>query len=93
MLLGAGPVEIGRSWSIWCGVVIDMRYIANDPNVDLAFHDHHEINYILTVSLVLTENVPGVVNIVGLPGEPNFNINVIFAILCIIIARRVVGRN
>ena len=93
MLLGAGPVEIGRSWSIWCGVVIDMRYIANDPIVDLAFHDHHEINYILTVSLVLTENVPGVVNIVGLPGEPNFNINVIFAILCIIIARRVVGRN
>lgn len=57
------------------------RLIGNDPNVDPAFPDHHERNYILTVAVILTESVPGIVNINGLAGGENFNANVIYAIM------------
>ncbi len=55
--------------------------IRNDPNVDPALPDHHERNCILTVALIVTENIPGVVNLNGLPGGQNFDANVILAIM------------
>ena len=55
--------------------------IGNDPNVDPALPDHHERNYILTVALIVTENIPGIVNLNGLPGGQNFDANVILAIM------------
>ncbi len=41
--------------------------------------DQREKNYILTVAVILTEDVQGIVNLTGLPG--NFQANVILAIM------------
>ena len=53
--------------------------IGNDPSVDPVLPDQREKNYILMVAVILMEDVQGIVNLTGLPG--NFQANVILAIM------------
>jgi hypothetical protein len=64
------------NWARIAGIVVEAR-----PGVDPSLPNHHERNFILTVAMILTYNVRGVVNIQGLPGAQNFNANVILAIM------------
>ena len=49
----------------------------NNPNMP----NHHERNYILTVATILAFGINGIVNITGLPGEDDFDVNVLLAIM------------
>ena len=55
--------------------------IGNNPNVDPLLPDHHERNYMLTVALILTHDIPGIVGIVGVPGNDDYYSHCILAIM------------
>ncbi|CAB9521655.1 unknown protein [Seminavis robusta] len=58
-----------------------VNYVTGNPNVANFLPNVNERNFMLTVALILTEGIPGIVNIRGLRGEDNFDANVILAIM------------
>jgi hypothetical protein len=70
----AARIAYYTNWERIAGYVIE-----SNPAVDPNPPDVFERNYILTVAAILTFNVPGVVNLRGVPGE--FHSNLILAIM------------
>ena len=70
----------GHNWSRIANRETDNWRNNDDPTPP----DIFELEYILTVAYILTENIPGVIDcpgFAGLPGPENFNENLIMAIL------------
>jgi len=70
----AYEVNWGRVSHLYVGVPTGRRRDPIMPN-------HHERNFMLTVAMVLTEGIPDIVHIRGLPGKDNFLSNCILAIM------------